>query len=81
LVCDSRRQKQSSSNPGYRFISEEFSTEDKLAACRQATTATRSDLSAEAVKNISGGLNALLADVFALYDTPAMERHSQSFCC
>jgi hypothetical protein len=80
LVCDSRRRKQSSSNRVI-FIAEEFSTEDKLAARRQATTATRSDLSAEAVKNISGGLNALPADVFALYDTPAMERHSQSFCC
>jgi starvation-inducible DNA-binding protein len=42
-------------------------SEDKLAARRQATTATRSDLGAEAVKNISGALNALLADVFALY--------------
>jgi starvation-inducible DNA-binding protein len=42
-------------------------TEDKLAARRQAITATRSDLGAESVKNISGALNALLADVFALY--------------
>ena len=42
-------------------------TEDKLAARRQAITATRSDLGAESVKNISGDLNALLADVFALY--------------
>ena len=42
-------------------------TEDKLAGRRQAALATPSDLSAEAVKNISGALNALLADVFALY--------------
>ena len=42
-------------------------TEDKLAARRQAANATHSDLGAEAVKNISGGLNTLLADVFALY--------------
>src|SRR5271156_1223646 len=42
-------------------------TEDKLAGRRQAALATRSDLGSEAVKNISGALNALLADVFALY--------------
>jgi len=42
-------------------------TEDKLAARRQAALATPSDLGSEAVKNISGALNALLADVFALY--------------
>ena len=42
-------------------------TEDKLAGCRQAALATPSDLGSEAVKNISGALNALLADVFALY--------------
>src|SRR5271156_1575072 len=42
-------------------------TEDKLAGRRQAALATRSDLGSEAVKNISGSLNALLADVFALY--------------
>src|SRR6202021_3263157 len=42
-------------------------TEDKLALRRQAALATRSDLGSEAVKNISGALNALLADVFALY--------------
>src|SRR5271170_3584302 len=41
-------------------------TEDKLAT-RRRETATRSDLGSEAVKNISGSLNALLADVFALY--------------
>ena len=42
-------------------------TQDKLAARQQAALATRSDLGSEAVKNISGALNALLADAFALY--------------
>ena len=42
-------------------------THDKLATRRQAGNGTHSDLGAEAVKNISGALNALLADVFALY--------------
>ena len=42
-------------------------TEEKLAARRQAANGTHSDLGAEAVKNISGALNVLLADVFALY--------------
>jgi starvation-inducible DNA-binding protein len=42
-------------------------THDKLAARRQPANGTHSDLGAEAVKNISGALNALLADVFALY--------------
>jgi starvation-inducible DNA-binding protein len=42
-------------------------TEDKLAARRQASNAAPSDLGSEAVKNISGALNVLLADVFALY--------------
>jgi starvation-inducible DNA-binding protein len=42
-------------------------THDKLAARREATIATPSDLGSDAVKNISGALNALLADVFALY--------------
>jgi starvation-inducible DNA-binding protein len=42
-------------------------TQDKLAARQQAALATHSDLGSEAVKNISGALNALLADVFALY--------------
>ncbi len=42
-------------------------TQDKLAARRQAHNATPSDLGSDAVKNISGALNALLADVFALY--------------
>ena len=42
-------------------------THDKLAARREAAIATPSDLGSDAVKNISGALNALLADVFALY--------------
>jgi starvation-inducible DNA-binding protein len=42
-------------------------TQDELRTRRRATLATPSDLGAEAVKNISGALNALLADVFTLY--------------
>jgi len=42
-------------------------TQETLSARRRAASATRSDLSSEAVKNISGALNAVLADVFALY--------------
>ena len=42
-------------------------TQDKLAARQQAAHGAPSDLGSEAVKNISGALNALLADVFALY--------------
>jgi len=42
-------------------------TQDKHAARQQAAIATPSDLGSEAVKNITGALNALLADVFALY--------------
>ena len=34
---------------------------------QKAALATRSDIKPEAVKDISGGLNALLADVFSLY--------------
>src|ERR1700728_4965792 len=34
---------------------------------RKAPLATPSDIRPGAIKNISGGLNALLADVFALY--------------
>jgi len=41
--------------------------QEKLATRRQSAIATPSDLGAEAVKNITGALNALLADVFALY--------------
>jgi starvation-inducible DNA-binding protein len=42
-------------------------TQDKLAARHQAAIATPSDLGPEAVKHISGALNVLLAEVFALY--------------
>jgi starvation-inducible DNA-binding protein len=43
-------------------------TEDKVETRRRAPAlATPTDLEADAVKNITGGLNALLADVFALY--------------
>ena len=42
-------------------------THDKLESRRQAALATPSALGSEAVKNISGALNALLADVFTLY--------------
>jgi starvation-inducible DNA-binding protein len=42
-------------------------TQDKLATRREAENGARSDLGSEAVKNIAGALNALLADVFALY--------------
>jgi starvation-inducible DNA-binding protein len=42
-------------------------TQDKLAGRLQAAIATPSDLGSEAVKHISGALNVLLADVFALY--------------
>src|SRR5919112_5991793 len=41
-------------------------TEEALIL-RTATLATPTDLSAEAVRDISGALNALLADMFALY--------------
>ena len=39
----------------------------ELAHRRDAPLATRTDLSAAAVKDISGTMNAILADVFALY--------------
>ena len=39
----------------------------ELAQRRDAPLATRTDLSAAAVKDISGTMNAILADVFALY--------------
>src|SRR6266849_7363279 len=42
-------------------------TQDRLGTDRRVTLATPSDLGSEAVKNITGALNALLADVFALY--------------
>jgi starvation-inducible DNA-binding protein len=42
-------------------------TQDELATRRREALKTPSALGAEAVKNITGALNALLADVFALY--------------
>jgi starvation-inducible DNA-binding protein len=42
-------------------------TQDKLGTGRRSALATPSELGSEAVKNITGALNALLADVFALY--------------
>ena len=39
----------------------------ELVQRRDAPLATRTDLSREAVKDISGSMNAILADVFALY--------------
>ena len=42
-------------------------TKEELGTRRRAQTATHSELGAEAVKNITGALNALLADVFVLY--------------
>ena len=39
----------------------------ELKSRRQAPLATPTDLSAEATRDISGGMNAVLADVFALY--------------
>src|ERR1700740_1138098 len=39
----------------------------ELAHRRDAPLATRTDLSPKAVKDISGAMNAILADVFALY--------------
>jgi starvation-inducible DNA-binding protein len=39
----------------------------ELAQRRNAPLATRTDLSRAAVKDISGAMNAILADVFALY--------------
>src|SRR5258707_10757784 len=42
-------------------------TQDKLGTARRNALATPSEVGSEAVKNITGALNALLADVFALY--------------
>jgi starvation-inducible DNA-binding protein len=39
----------------------------ELALHRKAPLATRTDLSAAATKDVSGAMNAILADVFALY--------------
>jgi len=42
-------------------------THDELGTRRREALKTPSTLGADAVKNITGGLNALLADVFGLY--------------
>ena len=42
-------------------------TQEKLGTRRRGALATPSALGSEAVKNITGALNALLADVFTLY--------------
>src|ERR1700731_3588734 len=42
-------------------------TQDKLGKVRREALATPSELGPESVKNITGALNALLADVFGLY--------------
>jgi starvation-inducible DNA-binding protein len=44
-----------------------MSTTDQRIARQKAPLATPSDLDPKAVKDITGGLNALLADVFSLY--------------
>src|SRR5690348_4355704 len=41
--------------------------QEKLGTDRRSVLATPTHLGSEAVKNITGALNALLADVFALY--------------
>jgi starvation-inducible DNA-binding protein len=45
----------------------ERSKETELKARRAAPLVTPTDLGAEASKNIAGGMNGILADVFALY--------------
>jgi starvation-inducible DNA-binding protein len=47
-----------------------MSTKDELVARQKAPLTTPSDIDSKAVKNITGGLNALLADVFSLYLKP-----------
>jgi starvation-inducible DNA-binding protein len=44
-----------------------MTTRNKLESLQRAPLATPSDLEPEAVREITGALNALLADVFALY--------------
>jgi starvation-inducible DNA-binding protein len=45
----------------------ETSNESELRARRSAPLVTPSDLGADASKNIAGGMNGILADVFSLY--------------
>jgi len=57
-----------STNDGARTMNKPDSKKRlELAQRRDAPLATRTDLSQEAVKDISGTMNAILADVFALY--------------
>src|ERR1700724_2724070 len=42
-------------------------TQDKLGTDRRNALATPTELGSEAIQDITGALNALLADVFALY--------------
>jgi len=44
-----------------------MTTKNQLSALQKAPLATPTDIDPQAVKDISGALNALLADVFALY--------------
>jgi starvation-inducible DNA-binding protein len=44
-----------------------MSTKNNVAARRKTPLATPSDLSTKSIKEISGSLNALLANVFGLY--------------
>src|ERR1700744_5453481 len=44
-----------------------MATTSELIERQKSALATRSDIAPEAVKNITGALNALLADVFSLY--------------
>jgi starvation-inducible DNA-binding protein len=44
-----------------------MSSRNDLIERRKSPLATRSDIDPESVRNITGGLNALLADVFCLY--------------
>jgi len=44
-----------------------MSTTERSISLRKAPLTAHSDIEPEAIRNISGGLNALLADVFALY--------------
>jgi starvation-inducible DNA-binding protein len=57
-----------STNDGVRTMNKPDSRKRlELAQRRDAPLATRTDLSQAAVKDISGTMNAILADVFALY--------------
>jgi len=63
-----RMNSQRSKNDGARTMNKPDSRKRlELAHRREAPLATRTDLSQAAVKDISGTMNAILADVFALY--------------